>query len=51
MYGLKIHRGVMCNDTEERWKFEEESTCRFKYNMKNLTNFDLSTWKFQKCLL
>ena len=24
-------------------KFEEESTCRFKIDIKNLTNFDLST--------
>ena len=24
-------------------KFEEESTCHFKVDMRNLTNFDLST--------
>ena len=24
-------------------KFEEELTCRFKTDMKNLTNFDLNT--------
>ena len=24
-------------------KFEEELTCRFKIDMRNLTNFDLST--------
>ena len=29
-------------------KFEEESTCRFKIDIKNLTNFDLSTQKSQK---
>ena len=29
-------------------KFEEELTCRFKIDMKNLTNFDLSTKKSQK---
>ena len=29
-------------------KFEEELTCRFKIDMKNLTNFDASTWKSQK---
>ena len=29
-------------------KFEEEFTCRFKIDMRNLTNFDLSTQNFQK---
>ena len=29
-------------------KFEEELTCRFKIDMKNLTNFDPSTLKSQK---
>ena len=29
-------------------KFEEESTCQFKTDMRNLTNFDLSTRKSQK---
>ena len=29
-------------------KFEEELTCRFKIDMRNLTNFDLSTQKSQK---
>ena len=29
-------------------KFGEESTCRFKIDMRNLTNFDLSTHKSQK---
>ena len=36
-------------------KFEEELTCHFKTGMRNLTNFDSSTWKFKKlffnCLL
>ena len=27
-------------------KFEEELTCRFKFDMKNLINFDLNTQKF-----
>ena len=35
------------NDT----KFEEESTCQFKTDMTNLTNFDLSTQKSQKFAL
>ena len=31
--------------------FEEEWTCRFKIDMRNLTNFDRSTQKFQKLAL
>ena len=29
-------------------KFEEELTCHFKTDMRNLTNFDLSTQKSKK---
>ena len=29
-------------------KFEEELTCHFKIGMRNLMNFDPSTWKSQK---
>ena len=29
-------------------KFEEELTCRFKIDMRNLTNFDSSTRKSKK---
>ena len=36
---------TMWNDT----KFQEELTCQFKTDMRNLTNFDLSTRKSQKC--
>ena len=32
-------------------KFEEEWTCQFKINMRNLTNFDPSTRKSQKIAL
>ena len=32
-------------------KFEEELTCRFKIDMRRLTNFDLSTRKSQKLSL
>ena len=32
-------------------KFEEELTCQFKTDMRNLTNFDPSTQKSQKFLL
>ena len=37
---------TMKNDT----KFEEELTCQFKIDMRNLTNFDLSTRKSQKLI-
>ena len=44
--------GVLCvmtmtNDA----KFEEELTCQFKIDMRNLTNFDPSTRKSQKFAL
>ena len=32
-------------------KIEEELTCQFKIDMRNLTNFDLSTQKSQKFAL
>ena len=32
-------------------KFEEELTCRFKIDMRNLTDFDRSTQKSQKSTL
>ena len=32
-------------------KFEEELTCRFEIDVKNLTNFDTSPQKSQKCAL
>ena len=32
-------------------KFEQELTCQFKIDMRNLTNFDLSTQKSQKFAL
>ena len=38
---------AMSNDV----KFEEELTCQFKTDMRNLTNFDLSTRKSQKFAL
>ena len=38
---------TMKNDT----KFEEELTCQFKIDMRNLMNFDLSTRKSQKFAL
>ena len=36
---------TMKNDT----KFEDELTCHFKVDMRNLTNFDWSTESLKKC--
>ena len=38
---------TMKNDAE----FEDELTCHFKTDMRNLTNFDPSTWKSQKIFI
>ena len=38
---------TMKNDT----KFEQELTCQFKIDIRNLTNFDLSTQKSQEFAL
>ena len=35
----------MCHDNEESYKNEEQLTCRFKIDMRNLTNFDPSPGK------
>ena len=46
MCELKIYRGLK-NDA----KFGEELTCPFKIDVRNLTNFDPSTRKYQKFAL
>ena len=51
MYELKISRGVMCHDNEEEELTEEELTCHFKTDMRNLTNFDSSIQKSKKFAL
>ena len=51
MYELKIYRGVMSHGNEDDAKFEEELTCRFKIDMKNLKNFNPSAQKSQKFAL
>ena len=44
--------GEFCVMTmKKKAKFEEESTCKFKIDMRNLTNFDPSTRKSQKFAL
>ena len=43
MYELKIYRGIMCHENEDDAQFEEQLTGQFKIDMRNLTNFGLST--------
>ena len=43
----ELHVITMKNDA----KFEKELTCRFKIDIRNLTNFDWNTQKFQKYAL
>ena len=49
MYVLKIYRGVCVMTMKNDAKFDEESTCQFKIDMRNLTNFDARTRKSEKC--
>ena len=46
---LKILRGVIDMTMKNDIKVEEELTCHFKVDMRNLTDFDPSTCKAQKC--
>ena len=50
IYELK-NRGVCVMTMKNDTKFEEELTCQFKIDMRNLTNFDPSTRKSQKFTL
>ena len=45
---LKFTEVLCVMTTKNNAKFEEELTCHFKTDMKNLTNFDLSTGKSLK---
>ena len=53
---FRKHINIILKSTEELClmtlkndaKFEEELTCRFKIEIRNLTNFNLSTQKSQK---
>ena len=51
MYGLIIYIGVFVMTMTNDAKIEEELTCQFKIDMRNLTNFDPSTRKSQKFAL
>ena len=56
---VQSRKGMTLKFAEELWvmaiknnaKFEEELTCRFKTDMRNSTNFDLSTRKSEKIAL
>ena len=51
MYEVKIYRGVACHAMKNDAKFEEDLTCLFKTDTRNLMNFDPSTRKSQKFAL
>ena len=46
---LKFTEKLCVMTMENDAKFEEELTCCFKTDMRDLTKFDPSTWKSQKC--
>ena len=48
LFELKKYRGIIFLKLKRNTIFVEESTCRFKIGIRNLTNFDPSTQKFQK---
>ena len=48
---LEVTRKLFVMAIKNGAKLEEELTCRFKIEMRNLTNFDPSTRKFQKFTL
>ena len=48
---LKLARELFFITMKNDTKTEEELTCEFKINMRNLTNFDPSTQKSQKFAL
>ena len=47
-FKLKKYRGVSFKKLKRNTKFGEESTCRVKIGMRNLTKFDLSARKSQR---
>ena len=48
---LKFANELCAKTMKNNAKFEEELTCHFKTDMRNLTNFDLSTQKSKKIAL
>ena len=51
MNELKIYRELCVMTLKDDAKFEEELTCHFKTDMRNLMNFDSSTQKSKKFAL
>ena len=51
IFELKIYKGVMCHENEERCEIQEKLTCQFKIGMSNTTNFDSRTQKSKKIAL
>ena len=51
MYELEIYSRVCVMTIKNDAKIEEEFTCQFKIDLRNLTNFDPSTQKSQKSAL
>ena len=48
---LKFTGGLCVTAMKNDAKIEEQFTCQFNIDMRNLTNFDLSTGKSQKFAL
>ena len=48
---LKFTEELCVMTTKNDAKFEEELTFHFEIDMRNLTNFDLSTWRFKNFAL
>ena len=48
---LKFTEELCVMAVKNNAKFKEELTCHFKTDMRNLTNFDLSTRKYKKIAL
>ena len=48
IHELKIYRGVICNDTEERWNIWGRIYLLFQNWHEGFDEFDMSTWKSQK---
>ena len=48
---LKVTEELCVMAMKNDAKFEEKLTCHFKIDMKNLTNFDMSTRKSKKFAL
>ena len=51
MYEHKVYRRLTFMTMKNDAKFQEELTCRFKFDMKNLMKFDPSTRKSKKIAL